>query len=215
MVQRIKLIIIDFHGVMTKGSYKETCRWLEKKYKKGMAILLIIYTNDYLYEVVYHKWFSQAAVGKISERESFAGAVRELGLDESWQELRAKHLSFQKLNKSVFNFCLKLQREGFIILLLSKNTRYQFSYALRKMNIREYFKNIINTLDFGYNKSSPRTIKLIMKKYKVKPQEIIMVDDQDFNLVEPKKLGVHTILYKNFQQMKDDLNNIIRKQNPS
>ncbi len=208
--QKIKLIIIDFYGVMTKGSYKETCKWLEKKYKKRYG-----YTFDYLYEVVYHKWFSQAAVEKISERESFAGAVRELGLDESWRELRAKHLSFQKLNKSVFNFCLKLQREGFIILLLSKNTHYQFNYALRKMKIRKYFKNIINTLDLGYSKASPQTIKLVMKRYRVKPREVIIVDDQDFNLVEPKKLGVHTVLYKNFRQMKDEFNKIINKQNPS
>ena len=194
--RQIKLIIIDFYGVMTKGSYKETCQWLSKKYKLDY---------DYLYDIVYHKYFSKAAVGKLGELESFELPAKELGFKETGKELREKHLSFQKLRKPVFNLCKELQKKGYIILLLSKNTWGQFDYALRKMNIRRYFKNIINTFDLGYSKSSPKTIKYVLKKFKVKPEETIMVDDQDFNLVEPKKMGVKTILYKDFKQFKKEL----------
>ena len=153
---KIKLIIIDFYGVMALGSYKETCGWLAKKYKLDY---------DFLYKIIYHKYFSKAAVGKITERASFVLPIKELGFEETWQELRQKHLSFQKLNKSVFDLCLKLQKQGYIILLLSKNTPWQFNYALDKMNIRKYFKNIINTFDLKLPKASPKTIKYVLKKY--------------------------------------------------
>lgn len=198
---KIKLIIIDFYGVMTFGSYKETCQWLARKYKLDY---------DYLYDIVYHKYFSKAAVGKITERASFALPIKELGLKETWQELRRKHLSFQKLNKSVFDFCLDLQKQDYTILLLSKNTPWQFNYALRKMNIRKYFKNIINTFDLKLPKASPKTIKYVLKKYKVKPNEAIMADDQNFNLVEANKLGVKTILYKNFKQFKNEMDKYLK-----
>ncbi|MBI4050120.1 MAG: HAD hydrolase-like protein [Candidatus Doudnabacteria bacterium] len=192
----IKLIIIDFYGVMTCGSYKETCQWIAKKYKLDYR---------FVYKIVYHKYFGQAALDKITERESFELPARELGLKESWRELLVKHTSFQKLRLSVFNLARDLQKQGYLILLLSKNTRGQFDYALRKMNIRRYFKNIINTLDLKLPKASTKTIRYVLKKFRVKPSETIMVDDQDFNLTEPAKLGVHTILYKNPRQLKTGL----------
>lgn len=201
---KIKLIIIDFYGVMTKGSYKETCKWLAEKYKLDY---------DYLYNIIYHKYFALAAVGKITEKQSFALPIKELNLKETWQELRKKHLSFQVLNKSVFSLCLKLQEEGYTILLLSKNTPEQFNYVLKKFRIRKYFKNIINTFDLGLPKSSVKTIKYVLKKYRVKPAEVIMTDDQDFNLVEPKRLGVKVILYKNFKDMKKELAKSLKAEN--
>jgi len=93
---RIKLIIIDFYGVMLKGSYVDTCRWVSKKY--GMP-------HKKCYDVVYHKYFSKAALGKLTEQESFEFPARELGLKETWQELRARHIGFQRLNKPVFEAC--------------------------------------------------------------------------------------------------------------
>lgn len=198
--QKIKLLIVDFYGVMTKGSYKETCQWLAKKY--GLDY-------DCVYDIVYHKYFTDAALGKITEAESFKLAVKELGLRETWRELRKKHLSFQKLRQPVFDLCRDLQKQGYIILLLSKNTSWQFDYTLRKMKIRRYFKNIINTLDLKLPKSSPKTIRYVLKKFKVKPQEAVMIDDQDFNLPAAKKMGVHVILYKDFRQMKRELRKLL------
>lgn len=198
---KIGLVIVDFYGVMTRGSYKDTCQWLSKKYG-------ISYKK--LYEIIYHKYFSRATLGKITEKESFELPIKELGLRETWQQLRKKHLSFQILNKPVFDFCRQLQRKGFKILLLSKNTPPQFEYAMRKMKIRRDFKNIINTFDLKFPKASPKTISVILKKFRLRPEEVVMTDDQDFNLAAPKRLGVKTILYKNFLQFKRDLLKFLR-----
>lgn len=192
----IKLIIVDFYGVMTQGSYRETCQWLSKKYGIGYKKL---------YDIVYHKYFSAAAVGKITERASFAGPIKEFGFRETWQELRRKHLSFQKLNRPVFDLCRELQRAGFTILLLSKNTPWQFKFALKKLKIRRYFKNIINTYDLKLPKASKKTIQAVLKKFNVSPQEAIMIDDQEFNLVQAEKLGVKTIFCKNIARFKQDV----------
>lgn len=202
MSSKIRLIVVDFYGVMTRGSYKDTCQWLARKYKLPF---------DYLYQIIYHKYFSAAAVGKYSERQSFELPAKKLGLKETWQELRAKHLSFQKLRKPVFRLCLDLQKQGYKVLLLSKNTVGQFNYAMRKMSIRKYFKNIINTYYLGLPKGSRKTIKYILKKFKTKPHEVVMIDDQEFNLVVAKAIGVKTILYKNFKQFRKELHRILQK----
>jgi len=195
----IKLVIIDLYGVISTGSYKNTCRWLVQKY--GLDF-------DYCYDVVYYRYFTDAAMGRITEKECSNRTVKELGIEETGQQFLAKHLSFQKLNKSVFNLALWLKDNGYQILLLSKNTPGQFENLVNKYNLSKHF-NIMNTYDLRLEKKDIKVIRHVLKKFKVKPPEVVMVDDQDFNLVNPKKIGVHTILYKNFKKFKHDLRQII------
>lgn len=196
MKPKIKLIIIDYYGVLTKGSYRETSQWIAKKYH-------LPYKK--VYQIVYHKYFSNAALGKMTEKQSLEGPIRELGLNETWQSILKKHISFQTTNKPVFNLVRKLQKQGYKILILSKNTPPQFKAALKKMHTRRYFKNIVNTYDLKLPKASKKTMLWVFKKFKVKPEEVIYADDQDFNLPEAKKLGVKTIYYRNFKGFKKKL----------
>lgn len=196
---KIKLIIIDLYGVMSVGSYKETCQWISSKYNIDF---------DTCYDIVYHKYFTPATLKKITEKQSFELAAKEIGMAEDWRTLRSKHLSFQHINKSVFNLARSLQSRGYKVLLLSKNTPGQFGYVVNKYNFRKYF-DVINTYNIGYPKGSAKTMRYVLKKYKVKPQEVFFVDDQDFNLPKAKKLGVHTYLYKNFKDFRKHLNKVL------
>ena len=192
----IKLIIVDLYGVMTTGNYHNICSWLAKKYHRQ---------ESDVYKIVYHKYFKLAAVGKITEREAFVWALRDLKMNEDWRKVRQKHLAYLLLNKRVFNFVLSLQKRGFRILLLSKNVPSQFKDIVAKYRLWKYFKNIINTYDLKLPKASKETIDYVLKKFQVKPQEVAYIDDQDFNLPIAKKMGMKTILYKDFRDAKKKL----------
>jgi len=196
---KIKLIIIDLYGVMSFGSYKDTCLWLCKKYDLNY---------EACYKIVYHKYFCAAVARKISERESFALTAKELGLKESGEELRAKHLSFQTINQQVFKLAKQLKNQGYKIILLSKNTPGQFSYIINKFQLKEYFK-VINPYYLKFDKQSPLMIRYLLKKYNLKPAQIVMTDDQDFNLAYPRKIGVRTILYQDFKDFAKKLKLIV------
>lgn len=196
MKSKIKLIIVDLYGVMTTGNYHNICAWLAKKYHRQ---------ESDVYRVVYHKYFNLAAVGKITEREAFVWALRDLKMDENWKEIRTRHIAYLLLNKEVFRYILSLQKRGFKILLLSKNVPSQFQDIVAKYRLRKYFKNIINTYDLGLPKASKETIEYVLNKFKVKPQEVVYIDDQNFNLPIAKKIGIKTILYKNFKETKKKL----------
>ncbi|MBI4049534.1 MAG: HAD-IA family hydrolase [Candidatus Doudnabacteria bacterium] len=196
MNKKMKLIIVDYYGVLTRGSYRETCMWLAKKYKIPYAKL---------YDVIYYKYFNQAAMGKISEKKSLEGPIQELGLNETPESILKKHISFQVTNKSVFKLMFKLQKEGYKILILSKNTPPQFKAALKKLGTRKYFRNIINTFDLRLAKGSKKTMQFVLRKFKVKPQQAVFIDDQDFNLIEAKKMGVKTIHYQGFRDFQKKL----------
>lgn len=51
-------------------------------------------------------------------------------------------------------------------------------------------------------------MKYLAKRFNVKPNEVIYIDDQEDNLSDAKKLGIHTILYKDFKQFKKEFFNI-------
>jgi HAD superfamily hydrolase (TIGR01509 family) len=193
----INLIIIDLYGVISRGSYRDVCRFITRKYR-------VPYKR--VYNVVYHKYFSAAALGKMSEADSFRLAIKELNLPIDWETVRKLHYkNIIKLNKPALNFCIKLQKQGYTILLLSKNTAPQFNYTVKKLHLKSYFKNIVNTLNIGLPKASKKTMLWVCKKFRAKPKEIIFADDQDFNLPEAKKMGIKTIYYKNFRQFKKEI----------
>jgi len=196
---KIKLIIIDLYGVMFFGSYKDTCLWLCHKYG---------FDYEKCYQIVYHKYFQQAIEHQISEKQSFTLAAKELGIKESGREIRVTHLSFQRLNQPMFNLAKKLHCQGYKILLLLKNTPSQFKAVAGKLNFKKYFA-VTNTYYLKIDKHSPQMIKYILKKYHLKPAEIIMTDDQEFNLTHPRRLGVHTICYLNYAKFKEELTNFL------
>ncbi|PIR97506.1 MAG: hypothetical protein COT91_01050 [Candidatus Doudnabacteria bacterium CG10_big_fil_rev_8_21_14_0_10_41_10] len=191
-----KLFIIDLYGVICVGSYRDICRDIVKKYHLPFKKV---------YDVVYHKYFNASALGKISEADSFRLAVENLGISEDWRKLRKTHYKYITVtNHANLKYALDLKKRGYEVLLLSKNTPPQFEHTVKKLKLRRKFRNVINTHSLGLPKASPKTIRLMLKKFKAKPGETIMIDDQDFNLVEAKKQGVHMILYRNPKQLKKE-----------
>jgi putative hydrolase of the HAD superfamily len=50
-------------------------------------------------------------------------------------------------------------------------------------------------------KPNPRIYKLLIKKMKLVPSEIIFIDNQIWNINPAKKIGMQTILFKNNKQL--------------
>lgn len=188
----IKLVIFDAYGVVLNGGYPDTCKFLANKFGGNW--------QDY-YEVIYKKWFNQAAERKITQKEAWVKATQELNLKMSWQDLRKKHYSLMSRNEEANKFALSL-RGKIKTLLLSKNTRSQFSDIRKKLKYEKNFDCLINTWELGLPKASKKTIEYILNKFKVSPDEVVYLDDQEENLIEAKKMGIKTFYYKDNQQLK-------------
>lgn len=193
----IKLIILDAYGPVITGGYQATCKFLAKKYKRN---------SEYFYQVIYKKYFNMAAERKITQQAAWEMAIKELDLPLSVKEAKTIHYGLMGLNMKVLDFIKKFD-DNIKILLLSKNTRSQFSDVNNKLNFRGHFKYVINTWELGLPKASKETLRYIMKKFKIKIGEIIYADDQLENLTEAKKMRIKTIFYKNFEQFKKEINN--------
>ena len=191
----IQLIIFDNYGVVLHGGYPQTTDFLAKKFNKN---------QEELYEIIYKKYFNLAAEAKISQQEAWEKSIEETSLPLTVEEIKQVHYSFFELNLEVIEFAKEVSKKV-QTLLLTKNTPEQVEDTEKKLSFKKYFKNIINTWELRLPKASKETIKFILNKFKVQPEEVIYVDDQEINLVAAKELGVHTILYQNFEQFKEEI----------
>ncbi|MFH2097524.1 MAG: HAD hydrolase-like protein [bacterium] len=193
---KIKLLIFDGYGVVMASGYPNTCREVSKI--TGVSAKKI-------FEVMYKKYFNMAALRKISQVEAWQMTINELKLPITRQKLAKLHMDLLTVRPRDLKFVRSL-RKKYPTLLLSKNTRSQFTDTKKKNPIVwKSFDYIINTWELGLPKASRKTINFIAKRFKIKPSEMLYVDDQEGNLVEAKKMGVTTILYKNHSQFKRDV----------
>jgi len=195
-MSKIKLIVLDGYGIILSRGYPDTVEMIARKTKMPEKIL---------FEVIYKKYFNQAALRKITQKQAWQLPVKELKLPMSWQALRKIHMDLFRINQPAYALAQKL-RKNFKTIILSKNTRSQLSDTKKKFpQLAKGFDDVINTWEYNLPKASKQTINFLGRRFKVKPGEILFADDQRDNLVEPKKLGVKTVYYKNFKQFKKEL----------
>lgn len=196
----IKLIIFDAYGPILSRGYPDTIDVLAKKVK---------IPKKKLFDVIYKKYFNMAAERKITQKEAWQKPVEELNLSMTWQELWQLHLGLFTINQPVFKIAKKV-RKDYKTLMLSKNTRSQFAACKKKFPyVWQSFDKVINTWELGLPKASKKTILEVSRRFKVKPFEMLFIDDQKANLIEARKMGVKTIFYQNFNQFKRDLKKYI------
>ncbi len=201
MKQKIKLVIFDAYGVVLSGGYPLTSKWLAKKFNMDW---------QKIYAVIYKKYFNLAAEKKITQQDAWLKTIEELNLPIMAAELKKNHYRMMAANNRVLSMVSRLKRV-YHVLLLSKNTRGQLSDINHKFpQVKKAFgNNIINTWEYNLPKASTETMKMVFSRFAVRPNEVVYIDDQDSNLEPARQMGVHTILYVDFNSFLKQLNNYL------
>lgn len=200
MKHTIKLVIFDCYGLILNEGYPNTSKELAKRFGGKW--------QDY-HKIMYSKYLNQAAVRQITQKEAWVKSAKKLQLPISWQKLRDIHYRLMKVDKRVYAVNRALTKAGYTTLMLSKNTRSQLADTSKRFGFKKEFKNIINTWELNLPKASKKTLRMILKRFKVKPAEVIYADDQEANLVDAKEMGIKTIFVKNYKQFKRDLGSLL------
>lgn len=193
----IRLVVLDAYGITILGGYPDTCKFLAKKYNRNWKEI---------YGIFYKKYFNMAAEKKITQGQAWEKSLKECGIPLSVKEVKKIHYSLMRLNMDVVRFAKKLDCN---VVLLSKNTRSQFHDNCEMFKLKKHFRYAINTWELGLKKASKETCEYMLERFNVRPSEIIWTDDQQENLIEPERLGIKTVHYKNFKQFKNDLEMLI------
>jgi putative hydrolase of the HAD superfamily len=93
----------------------------------------------------------------------------------------------------------------FLMASLNNESREINEYRIDKFALRDYFEAFFSSCYLGVRKPDPGIYKLALKITQQKPADCILIDDRGLNLEVAREVGIHTILFKNLAQLRNDL----------
>lgn len=205
----IKAIIFDVNGVLEELRYsmfyfkKHTHRSVHEYMAKQLNI-----NPDQWFDAI-DTAYAKAIEGKISPKEELSIISRNLKITPNhlkslWIKAYKK---YYKRNNKLFHFAFKLQKNGYVIAMLSDQHSVSKEALIRKEDTKR-FNHVFISCDVGMRKPNPKIYKYVLKRLKLKPSEALFIDNQIWNIKPASKLGMKTILFQNNRQTIKDLNKL-------
>ena len=124
---------------------------------------------------------------------------------KKYTDKRRRYESAFIFYKYLFPLLKKLKNEGYKIALLS-NTDAYLGEKIKKTKLNKYFDGFFFSYDLKSIKPNPKNFKAVLKYFKIKPSEALMIGDtfQD-DVVPARKLGLKAIHFKRGDQILKEL----------
>ncbi len=172
---------------------------------------------DFNPEVPLSRYCSSEAEKDIVRKELFGGKEwiqRDLGsisLEEMYSSICARipakyHGALKKCvyewdysmvpvegAKEFLNF---VKREGYGVYILSNASLDFYSYFTRHFAL-DFFDGVVVSADIHIVKPDKEIYEYLLKKYSLKPEECLFIDDREDNVLAAKKLNINAYQFKN------------------
>lgn len=103
---------------------------------------------------------------------------------------------------------IKQELSGYKIGLLS-NASHDVISGIFTSDEQQLFDAVVLSAFIGYTKPDPRTFRAICRELAVKPEQVIMVDDQVRHLAKAEALGMKTVQYTSARQTTEDIRKLL------
>jgi len=187
----IKVLMLDFGGVYFRDGYHVFMTKLAEKYSIPREVVVKVVLDDFVYGTGF-------VVGKAGEREALTGAFEKLGVSEDWRECHKRILNWYTPREGLIRF-VKSLRGRFKICLLSDQTDYIMELEEKYRFFKDFDLLVIST-QVGTAKPGVEIFNIALKLLKVKPEEVVFVDDNPVNVSAAEKIGVHAFIVSDFER---------------
>ena len=188
----IKAIIFDFHGVVFGIG-----TWATYTLAGGDPCADAEYIDSVLDDL---------DGGKITTGEYDRRISKKLGIDLAlWKELNEKN---EVPKVEVLSYIEQELMPKYKIGLISNANAGKVKNNLSKQQF-EMFDCVIVSAEVGMLKPDPEIFRYGAKTLGVKPEECIFIDDHEPFLSGAKEIGMKTILYKDFESFKTQIESMI------
>jgi putative hydrolase of the HAD superfamily len=194
----IKAIIFDFGGVCVSESISEIYG--------GLAKSIGGITGPQLYAE------SRGDANKLSKGEitmhDFWVAVsknlnKKIDPEKTAKTWLGLHIKYTKVKEDVMDIISSLKKRYKVALL--SNVIKMYSEQHRKSNRYSMFDPVILSDEVGMRKPEKEIYELTLNKLGMKADECVFIDDKERNIIPAREMGFKTILFKDAEQMKKEL----------
>ena len=103
----------------------------------------------------------------------------------------------------------ELKKRGYRVYYLSNFSRKAEVECADALDFIPYMDGGILSYKEHLVKPMPQIYELLIQRYNLNPKECVFLDDTEINLTGASGFGIHTILFKNYEQAKDELERIL------
>jgi epoxide hydrolase-like predicted phosphatase len=100
---------------------------------------------------------------------------------------------------------VKKLRGRYKLVALSNVDEVTTKQCFEKFDLYRHFDEVVLSWRVHMRKPEPEIYEYVLKRMGLGPEEVVFIDNYPVNLPVARKMGIHTILYKNPGQLKRDL----------
>jgi putative hydrolase of the HAD superfamily len=97
------------------------------------------------------------------------------------------------------------QTRAYLMASLNNESREINEYRIHTFHLRDYFQAFFSSCYLGVRKPEEQIYRLALEIAQREPEECILTDDRGLNLECAREIGMHTIQFKNVDQLRQDL----------
>lgn len=144
----------------------------------------------------------------LSEEEFWSGLSKKLEFDYHWSILATNNKKNLIVNWPLLDIIKKL-RSNFKIALLSNMDPTSISGIRSEVKLSEYFDKVYFSSEIKKGKLEKEAVDMVLKDFNATTQELLFIDDYSGNIEKAKSLGMKTLLFKDIQEFKKELNSLL------
>ncbi len=193
----IRGIIFDIGGVLVDVKIKSFLKQFVRE--SGM-------TKEQLYSMIIMggEWESFEK-GLITEEQLKQRIERDHGIKPMlMNKMENGWRNSIKPKKETIELAKRLSKRYKLVALsnVDENTTMR---CFNKFDFYQYFDEVILSWKVHMRKPEPEIYQYVLKRMKLRAEEVVFIDNYPVNLPAAKRMGIHTILFKNTDQLKSDL----------
>ncbi|MCX6748374.1 MAG: HAD-IA family hydrolase [Candidatus Pacearchaeota archaeon] len=194
----IKAIIFDLGSVCVNIDWIKINEEMMKKF--GINILVKSSGDEKLIQL-----YNDTLEGKKDMKKDFFKELNKNNhnLEEITNFYKEVYKKYKSLNKDIWSLIKKLRKNIKVACLTDTNSIHFETH--REQKIIERFDYAFSSFQLGSRKADKNTFIKVLEKLELKPEEVIFIDDSEKNVNNAKSLGINTIKFENFNQLKDTL----------
>ncbi len=194
----IKAVIFDWFGVCTVENWRDA---VARELNKRLGL------DEALVKTEFKKLTPAFAAAAISPAEFLNKLIASLGLKPPAADFNYVFQTIPALNMDVLNLARQL-RSHYKVYLLSNNFGPVFPLYQKQLDLSEYFDDLFLSHEMKMNKTQDNIWELLLQRIKYQPSEILFIDNTKKYLALAKTLGVTGVLYKDYELLLKELNEL-------
>ena len=149
--------------------------------------------------------FEQAYTrGEISTRTFYRIACKTLNASIPYATFRHYWNDIFWENPGMEKLLVRIKKH-YPLYLISNTNALHFGHIKKNFKLLRHFKKVFPSHKVGARKPDSRIYRLVLKKIKLRPQEVVFIDDMKSFIRGARHVGMHAILFKTRARLIQDL----------